>query len=214
MTDKPHIRVLMVEDDADWIKSVTAFLNHEADLLVVGAATSEEEAVRMAKSLEFDVVLMDIQLTPSGREGIYIAMQIHDIRPVPIIMLSSLSDSSTIMQSFTAGAVNYLDKSRFAELPQTIRHAYHQTSAMEPLLQEFARLKREEQLQALTPAEREVYELIEQGYTQSQIEKKLFKAESTLKNQVNKMLKKLGVKSSKEAVERVKHRGLFRKPPD
>ncbi|GBF74482.1 DNA-binding response regulator [Paenibacillus sp. 598K] len=214
MTDKPFIRVFMVEDDPDWIKSVTAFLNHEPDLLVVGAAASEEEALRLAEGLDYDVVLMDIQLTPSGREGIYAAMRIHELRPVPIIMLSSLTDSDAIMQSFTAGAANYLDKTRFVELPQTIRHAYRQTSAMEPLLREFARLKREEQLQALTPAEREVYELIEQGYTQSQIEQKLYKAESTLKNQVNKILKKLGVKSSKEAVEQVRRRGLRRQPPD
>ncbi|MFS0722886.1 response regulator [Paenibacillus sp. 1P07SE] len=212
--DQPHIRIFMVEDDPDWIKSITAFLNHEPDLLVVGAATSEEEAVSMAESLAFDIVLMDIQLTPSGREGIYAAMRVHDIRPVPVIMLSSLTDSLSIMQSFTAGAVNYLDKTRFAELPQTIRHAVRHTSAMEPLLQEFARLKREEQLKDLTPAEREVFELIEQGYTQQQIEKKLYKAESTLKNQVNKILKKLGVKSSKEAVERVRRRGLLRRPPE
>lgn len=205
------IRVLIVEDDPDWIKAMTTFLNHEPDLLVVGAATSSEEALRLAGTLSFDVVLMDIQLSGSDRDGIYTAMELHDIHPAKIIMLTSLTDETVMTRSFTAGAVNYIEKTRYKDLPAAIRTAHQHPAAMDALLKEFARLKREEQLGALTPAEREVYELIEEGYTQPEIEKKLYKAESTLKNQVNKMLKKLGVKSSKEAVELVRKKGLFRR---
>jgi DNA-binding NarL/FixJ family response regulator len=203
-----HIKVLLVEDDPDWIKAMTAFLNHEDDILVVGAAMQSTEAIRLAQTLEFDVVLMDIQLTAGGMEGIYTAVEMHDIHPAKIIMLTSVNDEHVITQAFTAGAVNYIDKTRFKESPQEIRSAYLHPSAMEALLKEFSRLKREEQLKELTAAEREVFELIEEGYTQPQMEQKLFKAESTLKNQVNKILKKLGVKSSKEAVERVRRKGL------
>lgn len=203
-----HIKVLLVEDDPDWIKAMTAFLNHEEDILVVGAAMQSEEAIRLARTLEFDVVLMDIQLTEGGLEGIYTAVEIHENHPAKIIMLTSMNDEQVITQAFTAGAVNYLEKTRFKEIPQAIRNAYHHPTAMEALLKEFTRLKREEQLKELTAAEREVYELIEEGYTQPQMEQKLFKAESTLKNQVGKILKKLGVKSSKEAVEKVRRNGL------
>jgi DNA-binding NarL/FixJ family response regulator len=203
-----HIKVLLVEDDPDWIKAMTAFLNHEDDILVVGAAMQSAEAIRLAKTLEFDVVLMDIQLSAGGMEGIYTAVEMHDIHPAKIIMLTSVNDEHVITQAFTAGAVNYIDKTRFKEIPQAIRSAYHHPSAMEALLKEFSRLKREEQLKDLTVAEREVFELIEEGYTQPQMEQKLYKAESTLKNQVSKILKKLGVKSSKEAVERVRRKGL------
>ncbi|WP_068775918.1 response regulator transcription factor [Paenibacillus sp. FJAT-26967] len=205
-----HIKVLLVEDDPDWIKAMTAFLNREPDILIVGAASSPEEAIRLAGTLVFDVVLMDIHLTEMGLDGIYTAIEIHEIHPAKIIMLTSVNDEEVIRQAFTAGAVNYIDKTRFAELPHAIRSAHHHPFAMEALLKEYARLKREEQLKELTAAEREVFELIEEGYTQSQIEKKLVKAESTLKNQVNKMLKKLGAASSKEAVEKVRRRGLFR----
>ncbi|TYP72491.1 response regulator transcription factor [Paenibacillus methanolicus] len=205
------IRVLMVEDDPDWIKAVTAYLNRESDLLVVGSATAADEAVRLAKTLAFDVVLMDIQLSDKEYEGIYAAMEIHAIHPAKIVMLTSVRDERAMTQSFTAGAIDYLEKSRFHELPQAIRKAHHHAAPMEALLKEFSRLKREEQLKDLTSAEREVFELIEDGYTQPQIEKKLFKAESTLKNQINKMLKKLGVKSSKEAVELVRKNGLVPK---
>lgn len=203
-----HIRVLLVEDDPDWIKAMTSFLHHEEDILVVGSATGSSEALVLAKTLAFDVVLMDIQLEGSPMDGIRTALEIHEIHPAKIIMLSSLEDEHTMMKSFTAGAVNYVEKSRFRDVPHAIRTAHHHPSVMEALLKEFARLKREEQLNELTAAEREVFELIEEGYTQPQIGKKLFKTESTLKNQVNKMLKKLGVRSSKEAVEKVRRKGI------
>ncbi|WP_168119637.1 response regulator transcription factor [Paenibacillus sp. HB172176] len=202
------IKVLMVEDDPDWIKAMTAFLNKEEDILVVGSALESHSALQLARTLEFDLVLMDIQLEGSKLDGIHTAIEMHGIRPAKIIMLSSLGDESVMTQSFTAGAVNYVEKSNFKELPHAIRTAYHRSTPMDALLKELARLKREEQLQSLTKAEREIFELIERGETQSQIMKRLFKAESTLKNQVNKILKKLGVKSSKEAIEKIRRGGL------
>lgn len=206
-----HIKVFIVEDDADWIKALTSFLNKEPDLLVVGAATNSGEALSMAQNMAIDVVLMDIQLEGSRLDGIQTAMMMQEYSAVKIIMLTSLNDEQSMTQAFTAGAVQYLEKTRFQELPQAIRAAYHHSAPMEALLKELARLKREEQLKELTGAEREVFELIEAGYTQSQIEQKLYKTESTLKNQVNKILKKFGVRSSKEAVEKVRRRGLFRR---
>jgi len=201
-----HIKVFIVEDDADWIKAFTSFINREPDMLVVGAATNSSEALSMSQNIAIDVVLMDIQLDGSRLDGIHTAMMMQEYSNVKIIMLTSISDEQSMTQAFTAGAVQYLEKLRFQELPQTIRTAYHHSAPMEVLLKELARLKREEQLKDLTFAEREVFELIEAGYSQSQIEQRLFKAESTLKNQVNKMLKKLGVRSSKEAVEKVRRR--------
>ena len=204
------IRVLIVEDDLDWIKAITAFLNKEEDMLVVGAAANSTEAIQLAQSLAFDVALMDIRLTGSLLDGIYTAIELHEIHTAKIIMLTSMQDEQLITQAFNAGAVNYIDKSNYKTLPHAIRMAIQQPAAMEVLLKEYNRLKREEQLNMLTPSEREVFELIEEGYTQSQIEGKLHKSESTLKNQVNKILKKLGVKSSKEAVWKIKRNGMTR----
>jgi NarL family two-component system response regulator LiaR len=208
MTNNEQIRVLLVEDDPDWIKAMTAFLNYESDMLVVGAAMNADEAARLAETLASDVALVDIQLTEGGMEGIRVAADIHERHAAKIIILTSIGEESAMTQAFTAGAINYVEKSRYKEIPQAIRSAHHHPAAMEALLKEFARLKREEQLKELTPAEREVYELLEEGYSQPQIERKLFKAESTLKNQVNKILKKLGVRSSKEAIEKVRRKGL------
>jgi len=210
MGDKPNhpIKVLLVDDDADWLKAVESLLSQEEDILVAATAACSEKALALAATAAFDVAVIDIHLRGSELDGIGLAYRLNERIAVKTIMLTSLNDERTITKAFTAGALQYLEKTSFKELPQAIRTAYHHSAPMEVLLKELARLKREEQLQGLTNAEREVYELIEAGYTQPQMEKKLFKAESTLKNQVNKMLKKLGARSSKEAVAKVKRRGV------
>jgi DNA-binding NarL/FixJ family response regulator len=206
-----RIQIFLVEDDPDWIKSMTVFLNAQEDMIVVGTADSPEQAIAMAQILSFDIVLMDIQLTAGRLDGIYTAAEIYERKPqAKVIMLTSLSDEQVITQSFTVGAVNYIEKSKYKELPAAIRSAVLHPGSMEVLLKEFARLKREEQLRVLTPAEREVFDLLDEGYTHSQMEKKLFKTESTLKNQINKILKKLGVRSGKEAVEKVRRKGIVK----
>ena len=180
------IQIFLVEDDPDWIKAMTVFLNGQEDMLVAGAAQTPEQAAAMARVLSFDVVLMDIQLTPGQLDGIYTAADILEIRPqAKVIMLTSMDDEQTITQAFTAGAVQYIEKARFKELPGAIRGALLHAGPMEALLKEFSRLKREEQLRG-------------------------FKSESTLKNQINKILKKLGVKSGKEAVEKVRRKGIIK----
>ena len=210
-----RIQIFLVEDDPDWIKSMTVFLNAQEDMIVVGTAESSEQAIAMAQILSFDIVLMDIQLTAGRLDGIYTAAEILERKPqAKAIMLTSLGDEQVITKSFTAGAVNYIEKSKFKELPAAIRSAVLHPGSMEVLLKEFARLKREEQLRGLTPAEREVFDLLDEGYTHSQMEKKLYKTESTLKNQINKILKKLGVRNSREAVEKVRRKGIVRENDD
>lgn len=205
------IRLLIVEDDPEWVRSMTLCLEAEPDLVVAGWAAGPEQALEAARSLDFDAVLMDIQLGDGMRDGIAVAADLLELREVPIVMLTSVGDEAMMTRSFGAGAASYVEKSRYADLPAAIRDAVRRPAPMQALLKEFRRLKREERLQPLTPAEREVFELIEDGRTQAEIGRKLFKSESTLKNQVNRILKKLGASSSREAVRRLR-RGDDREP--
>lgn len=206
-----RIKILIVEDDQDWLKLMTQMINHEDDLIVVGTALNKDEAVQSAKMLDVDVVLMDINLTDNNYDGIYAAVEICEIKKVKIIMLTSFTHNDAIRQSFAAGAVHFIAKKDCNTIPAVVRSLFNDFSPMEVLLEDYHRLKREEELHSLTPSEREIFDLVEQGLTQSQIEKKLFKTERTLKNQVSAIIKKLGVRSSKEAVEKVRRKGIFRK---
>jgi DNA-binding NarL/FixJ family response regulator len=79
------------------------------------------------------------------------------------------------------------------------------------LLNQFSKYKREEQIKNLTEAEKEVYELLEEGYSQSKIEIALYKSHSAVKMQIRSILRKLGVKNSKEAIQKVRTKGLLDK---
>jgi len=205
------IQVAIVEDDLGWLKALTSFLNNQDDILVAGTATNKEDAVNLAKTSLFDVMIMDINLNENKRDGILAAVEILQSVKVKIIMLTSLKDDEIITDSFTAGAVNFISKEKYDEIPNAIRTAFHNDSPIEVLLNEFSKLKREEQLKELSCSEKQVYDLLEKGYTKVGIESKLYKTANTVKSQVKQILRKLGVSSSKEAVLKVKTRGLLEK---
>jgi len=205
------IQVAIVEDDLGWLKALTSFLNKQDDILVEGTATNREDAVNLARTSIFDVIIMDINLNENKRDGILAAVEILQSVKVKIIMLTSLKDDEIITDSFTAGAVNFISKEKYDEIPNAIRTAFHNDSPIEVLLNEFSKLKREEQLKELSCSEKQVYDLLEKGYTKVGIESKLYKTANTVKSQVKQILRKLGVSSSKEAVLKVKTRGLLEK---
>jgi DNA-binding NarL/FixJ family response regulator len=208
------IQVAIVEDDLGWLKALTSFLNKQGDILVEGTAMNREDAVNLARTSIFDVIIMDINLNENKRDGILAAVEILQSVKVKIIMLTSLKDVEIITDSFTAGAVNYISKENYNEIPNAIRKAFHNDSPIEVLLNEFSKLKRDEQLKELSGSEKQVYDLLEKGYTKTGIESKLYKTANTVKSQVKHILRKLGVSNSKEAVLKVKTKGLLKKDKD
>ncbi len=202
------ISVLIVDDDSDWLKAMKMFLGNEDDIIVTATVDSVEGARNVIINEKVDVVLLDINLTGSNYDGIYAAAEISMSSKFKIIMLTSFKEDEFILKSFSAGAVNYIFKADYTKIPEAIRSAYNNSSAFEVLLREYSRLKEEEQIKNLTPSEKEILMLAEQGYTQSQMQKLLFKSESTLKKHINSFLKKLQVKNTKEAIKKVKMKGL------
>lgn len=122
-----------------------------------------------------------------------------------------MKDDEIITDSFTAGAVNYISKENYEEIPNAIRAAFHNDSPIEVLLGEYSKLKRNEQLKDLSSSEKQVFDLLEQGYSKARIESTLFKTANTVKSQVRQILRKLGVSNSKEAVFKVKTKGLLKR---
>ena len=205
------IKVAIVEDDSVWLKALKSFLNYQDDIIVAGMATNKEDAVNMARTSLVDVIIMDINLNENKRDGILAALEILESVKVKIIMLTSLKDDEIITDSFTAGAVNYISKENYKEIPNAIRAAFHNDSPIEVLLGKYSKLKRDEQLKDLSSSEKQVFDLLEQGYSKARIESTLFKTANTVKSQVRQILRKLGVSSSKEAVFKVKTKGLLKR---
>lgn len=206
-----NIRVAIVEDDLIFQKAITNFINKQPDMMVVGVASNKVEAIGLAKSLEIDLILMDINLNGNESDGIVAAIEIVKFSNAKIIMLTGIDDASTIVDSFTAGALHYILKENYLEIPNTIRLLYKNEMPFKLLINEFSRLKKEEQLQELSGPEKEIFKLIEQGYTQAEIGLKLYKTQNTIKTQIKSILKKLKVKNTKAAVEKVSLKGIAEK---
>lgn len=209
------IAVFLVEDDPVWRKGLVDYLNKQPDIRVTGEAASKEEAVQQFPYSAADVVLMDINLSENNLDGIDTAISLIQEQPdIKIIMLTSLTDEEVIVESFSAGAVNYISKSSFREIPEAIRAAHNRQSAIHPtaaqaLRNEFLRLKNDEYQKLLSPAEKDILRLIHEGQTQTQIEQSLHITKRTIKNHINRILKKMGVKTSKEAAAKASQRKLF-----
>ncbi len=204
------IKLMIVEDDIGWLKSMSIFLAKEEDIVIAGTASGRESAVEVARACLPDVILMDINLNGNSCDGIIAAAEISQFSVAKIIMMTSLSEQEIIIDSFNVGAINYIPKERYNELPGAVRSAMESETPMQVLLREYSRLKREEQLSVLTESEREVFELLGKGYKKHEIETKLFKTDNTVKSQVKSILRKIGVKSSLEAIKKVKSGGVLK----
>jgi DNA-binding NarL/FixJ family response regulator len=216
------IKLFIVEDDRDWLRGLTAYLNRQPDLQIIATASTAEEArtILCSPDIGADVALLDIMLDDEPA-GIHLAEEAVEAWGIKVIMLTSMEEKDLIFRSFQAGAIDYQIKSNFEQLPSVIR-AVHQRSApinadvAEKLREEFRRLKRLEQQfkvkemsDLITPTELQVLEMIDQGHTQTEIAGRFYISLRTVKIHVGHILKKLGSSSSKEAAQKVRELGLF-----
>lgn len=197
-----QIRIAVVDDEPNTLKAISCFLQNEEDFIVVGTATNKDDAIKMARALDIDIILMDIILTENDFDGIETLRELQKITTAKIIMLTSLKDAEVILESFEAGAVNYINKSNYSSLPGVIRETINNNAPIQILLQELNRLRAEFDLKVLTKSESELFELIRKGYKTREICEMLNKSEYTLKNQLHSIYSKFNVSSRKEAIEK------------
>ena len=209
-----QIKVLLVEDDPVWSQGISDYINKQSDMCIVGIAVTKEEAVGLTRNVPVDVVLLDIMLTANNLDGLDAALEISQLGISRIIMLTSLSLKDVIIEAFTAGAMNYINKSNYIEIPDAIRAAYHNESSIHSsaagvLRNEFNRMKSEQSSKLLTATEKKILQRIDKGETQSQIADKIDLAQQTIKNHINRILKKMNVSSSKEAAIKARKWKMF-----
>ena len=203
------IGVFLVEDDSHWVSLLELLLAPEQDIQMIGVASSKSVALDMMKDIHVDVVLMDVHLAEDLSAGIHTTAILSRHNQATIIMLSSDDSRETVTRAFAAGAVNYVSKSNVKLLAEMIRQAAsHQELPLDALRKEYLRLRREEMLRELTAAEREIFELLESGLSMDQIQQKLYKERSTLKSQINRILRKIGARNMNEAIEKVQQLGI------
>jgi DNA-binding NarL/FixJ family response regulator len=132
-----------------------------------------------------------------------------------------MNEDHIVYDAYHAGAVDYIIKTNFEEIPDAIRAAYSNDSPIRPCVaksirKEFCRLKQieekyevEQMRSRLTPTELQTLELIAQGLTQKEISETNFVSINTVKIHVCNILKKMGEKSGKEAAKKAKEMGVI-----
>ena len=197
------IRLLLVDDQELVYQGMRAMLNLESDLEVVGVANNGQVAIQQVEALQPDVVLMDIRMPiMDGREATRIICQ--RFPDTKVLVVSTFDEDDYISHSIKAGAKGYLLKDMpVEELAQSIRLVYRGYSQMGPglmekMLEDMANSKSDPKIEPaevaeLTSREKEVFNLLGLGLTNSQIAEELCIVEGTVKNHVTHILNRLGL---------------------
>lgn len=212
------IRVLVVDDQRMLRESFAVLLGVQPDIEVVGEAGNGEEAVRRARDLRPDVVMMDIRMPVL--DGLEATRQIlaHD-RSVKVIMLTTFDEDEYVHEAIRVGAKGFLLKDSSAhQLADAIRTTVSGGAVLAPsvtnrLMEDFHQRSAvpsscPERLSALTNQEINVLGLIARGMSNAEIAGRLTVGEQTVKTHVSRILMKLNVRDRTQAAVLAYETGL------
>lgn len=215
MTIPDHtIRVMIVDDHTIVRRGIKALLAETDDISVIGEADNGLEAIRLAKQLEPDVILMDL-LMPK-MDGIEATHQITAQQPqIRVLMLTSFVGDDKIFPAIKAGALGYLLKD--SEPAELIRSIYKVNKGEPSLNPSIARKMMKEILDApavrptpdpLTAREVEVLQLLAKGLSNEEIAVQLFVSEVTVRTHISHLLAKLHLANRVQATLYALREGL------
>jgi two-component system, NarL family, response regulator LiaR len=195
------IRILIADDHSVVRQGLRMFLGLDAELEVVGEAADGEEALRLARQLRPDVVLMDLLMPVMDGISATAAMR-QELPDTEVLALTSVLEDASVVGAVRAGAIGYLLKDTQADaLCQAIKAAAAGQVQLTP--RAAARLMQAvsapESPVDLTERENEVLRLMARGQSNKQIARSLHISEKTVKTHVSNILSKLGVQSRTQA---------------
>ena len=192
------IRIFLVDDHEIVRRGVRELLEAEADLEVVGEASTVEEALARIPATKPAVAVLDVRL-PDGN-GVALCRDLRDLMPeLACLMLTSFADDEALLEAVLAGAEGYVLKDiRGNALVEGIRTVAAGGSLLDPkaaslVLERLRAPAKADPLESLSIQERRILGLIGEGLTNREIAGRLFLAEKTVKNYVSNVLAKLGL---------------------
>ena len=206
------LRVLIADDQALVSAGFRSILETEDDIEVVAEAHDGHTAVRLARELRPDIVLMDIRMP--GLDGLEAARRVLADTPdgsVHVLMLTTFDLNEYVYEALQIGASGFLLKDVPAEqLAAGIRTVARGEALLAPsitrrLIEEFTRPppappEPPAGFDELTPRELEVFKLMANGLSNSEIAERLVLSEATVKTHVARVLMKLGLRDRIQAV--------------
>src|SRR5208337_2782354 len=205
------ITVLLVDDHSLVRRGFRRMLEDESDMEVVGEAGDGEAAIKLARQLHPQVVVMDCALP--GMNGLEATRQILDDSPaIAILMLSMHTESTWVRQAVEAGARGYVLKNALdLELGAAIRKVAAGETVFDPQVEQKQAL-RGERNQALTPRELEVLQMIVDGKSNKEIAAVLELSANTVAVHRANIMNTLGIHKTAELVVYAIRAGLVNVP--
>ncbi|MBN9183979.1 response regulator transcription factor [Microbacterium sp.] len=204
------LRLLVVDDHPVVRDGIVGMVSSDPAIAVVGEASDGAEAVRLARVLEPDVVLMDLRMPRMGGVAAIRELQRLGV-PARVLVLTTFDADADVLPAIEAGATGYLLKDApSAELIRAIRAAAAGEVVLAPsVASRLVGRVRASETSLLSPRELEVLALVADGATNRVAGERLHLSEATIKTHLLSIYAKLGVGDRAAAVAEGFRRGLL-----
>ncbi len=207
MSNKEPIRVFSVDDHPLLREGIGALVNNQADMVLVGQASTGAEAIQQFKQQAPDVTLLDLRLPDMSGIDVLIAIR-SEFPAARIIILTTFEGDVEIQRALQAGARGYLLKNMPpSELLDVIRQVHAGKKRIPPEIA--SQLLEHMSDEGLTEREVEVLREVADGNRNREIAERLFISEETLKVQIKHIKEKLGAADRTQAVAIGLRRGII-----
>jgi len=213
------VRILLADDHRILREGLRSLLAQQVDIVVVGEASTGQEAVELARALAPDIVIMDVVMP--GLDGVEATRRIRaEVHGTRVIALSMHADRRFVSEMLRAGASGYLVKdSAFEELNQAVRtvmegRPYLSTVITGSLVEDFVRQTTAPEtlptsaVETLTARELEVLRLLADGKRVKEIAHLLSISVKTVESHRQNMMDKLEIHSTVELTRYALREGL------
>ena len=197
------LRIFLVDDHDVVRRGLTALIDAEDDLEVVGTSSSAAGTLDAIAATRPDVSVLDVRLGDGN--GVEVCRDIRSAHPkIACLILTSFEDDQALVEASLAGAAGYvLKRVQGDELLTAIRLVGKGRRLLAPGTTRLAlrRLREsgEAAVEELSPQERRIFDLIGDGLSNREIADRMYLAEKTVKNYVTNLLRKLGMSRRTEA---------------